>query len=334
MKQFILRNKKMLIILLIFILISGSIFFILYNKIKELEIKLEQTSNVEEKQNENTVSKNVNNDINQNIIENTVTNEVTSKKDKTNSAVSTNKATNNENKKTIASSPEKQPKPVVKEENNSIVNNNTNSENNSSSNVNNTANNTGITEEKKECSHEYVFVVGTAANCTREGVDTYACKLCGESYNEIIPIDPNNHFPKNAESLYCEGCNEKVYTCTKHKYVIEQLEYCKLKYTCSICGDFYTKFGGRMHNGHYFKFVEPIGDCLSEEYRVQIKCTICEGGIGMWVPPEDRYLTLLGFHKPDESNICTICNKTMQEYDGHVYSSYGMRNCILCGEEF
>ncbi len=63
--------------------------------------------------------------------------------------------------------------------------------------------------------HDYTSEITTAATCTENGVCTYTCAGCGDSYTETIPATGHN------------------YTCTEmdDSYI----------YTCETCGDRYTE---------------------------------------------------------------------------------------------
>lgn len=51
----------------------------------------------------------------------------------------------------------------------------------------------GIGGEEPECQHNYVSVVTRAPTCTVEGVRTYTCSLCGDSYTEAILATGHNY---------------------------------------------------------------------------------------------------------------------------------------------
>lgn len=44
----------------------------------------------------------------------------------------------------------------------------------------------------ESCTHDYVYSVTTPASCTEEGLATYTCRLCGDSYTEVIPKTEHN----------------------------------------------------------------------------------------------------------------------------------------------
>ena len=74
--------------------------------------------------------------------------------------------------------------------------------------------------------HDYVGVVTKAATCISEGVKTFTCSKCGDSYTEVIPVDANNHVGSTYEKeitpatfdteglmgIYCSDCNAELST--------------------------------------------------------------------------------------------------------------------------
>ena len=64
--------------------------------------------------------------------------------------------------------------------------------------------------------HSYVSEVTTAPTCTEEGVETYTCSVCGDTYTESIAA-------------------------TGHSYTSVENEDGSVTYTCSVCGDTYTE---------------------------------------------------------------------------------------------
>ena len=75
-------------------------------------------------------------------------------------------------------------------------------------------------EETGECNHSYTSRVTTYATCTKDGVRTYTCALCSNSYTVTIPAEGHSY-----------GAVVTAPTCTAQGYTT---------YTCSSCGDSYT----------------------------------------------------------------------------------------------
>ena len=70
------------------------------------------------------------------------------------------------------------------------------------------------------CTHSYTSEITTAATCEREGILTYVCSRCGDSYTEALPAKGHSYSSEVTQP-----------TCTAQGYTT---------YTCAGCGDRYT----------------------------------------------------------------------------------------------
>lgn len=94
-----------------------------------------------------------------------------------------------------------------------------------------------------KCEHEYTSAVTTPATCADEGVMTYTCSKCGNTYTENIPVDVKAH-------AYEEVVTKEA-TCTEDG---------EITYTCSVCGDAYTETVKAI--GHdYISAVTKVPTC-------------------------------------------------------------------------
>ncbi|MCD7805154.1 MAG: hypothetical protein LUH03_08420 [Oscillospiraceae bacterium] len=96
----------------------------------------------------------------------------------------------------------------------------------SSSNLSSTYNMTHVDlleDEDTECEHSYTSEVTTEATCTTDGVMTYTCSKCGDTYTETIAATGHS---------YDEGVVTTAATCTEDGV---------MTYTCTVCGDTYTE---------------------------------------------------------------------------------------------
>ena len=91
---------------------------------------------------------------------------------------------------------------------------------------------------ESDCEHDYVGVETQAPSCTVEGVTTYTCSKCGESYTEAIATIPHN---------YGEGVETQAPDCTNAGVKT---------YTCTVCGDVKTE--DIPANGH--NYVDDVCD--------------------------------------------------------------------------
>ena len=85
---------------------------------------------------------------------------------------------------------------------------------------------------ESDCEHDYVGVETQVPSCTVEGVMTYTCSKCQESYTEAIATIPHN---------YGEGVETQAPDCTNAGVKT---------YTCSVCGDVKTE--DIPANGHNY----------------------------------------------------------------------------------
>ena len=107
--------------------------------------------------------------------------------------------------------------------------------------------------------HNYESVVTTEATCTQNGLMTYTCSACGDSYTETINATGHTLTQVGAKAPTCteagyeayEHCSSCTYTTYKeiasdgHKYENSVTaptctEGGYTTYTCSVCGDTYT----------------------------------------------------------------------------------------------
>ncbi|MBR2320397.1 MAG: hypothetical protein IKA50_06420 [Clostridia bacterium] len=66
---------------------------------------------------------------------------------------------------------------------------------------------------ESDCEHDYVGVETQAPSCTVEGVMTYTCSKCGESYTEAIATIPHNYVEDIIDST-CTTTGTKTYECS------------------------------------------------------------------------------------------------------------------------
>ena len=92
--------------------------------------------------------------------------------------------------------------------------------------------------------HVYTSQVTTAPTCGAEGVRTYTCSVCGDTYTDAVSATGNHTYDNDCDTA-CNGCG-LVRTIT-HVYVavVTTAPTCGadgvMTYTCSVCGDYYTE---------------------------------------------------------------------------------------------
>ena len=113
----------------------------------------------------------------------------------------------------------------------------------------------------KTCSHNYEVEITKEATCSEDGVMTFTCSLCGDSYKEMIAKTGKHEYEETVtKEPTCTENGEKTYTCkncsdtymeeinaTGHEYEskVTKEATCKedgeITYTCTKYGDTYTE---------------------------------------------------------------------------------------------
>ena len=102
------------------------------------------------------------------------------------------------------------------------------------------SNNTWVTYSGA-CTHSYSSSITTAATCTKDGVKTYTCSKCGNSYTEAVAATGHSYV-----SGKCSKCGAAAATGCTHSYTykITTAATCTAAgvktYICSLCGHSYT----------------------------------------------------------------------------------------------
>ena len=167
------------------------------------------------------------------------------------------------------------------------------------------------TTEPTECSHEYKDSVTTEATCTAEGVKTFTCTKCGDSYTEAI--EKSEHTYKDAtctDAKTCSACGATEGEALGHSY---NKATCTKAETCSRCGS--TK-GSAL--GHNYK----DATCTTPK-----TCSRCGATSGKALGHTHKAVTCT------EGATCTVCG-TVIPAAGHSYKDAtctAPKTCATCG---
>ena len=142
-----------------------------------------------------------------------------------------------------------------------------------------------------ECKHAYSSTVTTAATCTADGVRTYTCSNCNDTYTEAI-TKLGHDYKSVVTAPTCEAGGYTTHTCSRCSHSYTDNETAKLghsytskvtkaatctedgvrTYTCSNCNDTYTEVITKL--GHDYKSVVTAPTCEAGGYTTHT-CSRC-----------------------------------------------------------
>ena len=92
------------------------------------------------------------------------------------------------------------------------------------------------------CDHEYYVESSTAADCYNDGIATYVCSLCGESYTDVFEYAlGHDYILQSATAADCVNNGVEIYACTRcdDSYSVVAAPALRHDYvdgTCTRCG--------------------------------------------------------------------------------------------------
>ena len=184
-----------------------------------------------------------------------------------------------------------------------------------------------VIEVEADHVHSYQEVSRTAPTCTEDGVTTYRCETCGDTYTETTPATGHSY----TAAVTAPTCTEKGYT----------------TYTCTVCGDHYTT-NEMAALGHDYAETTVPATC-TENGSVTHTCTRCGNSYTETLPATGHTYTVSGSEATCTEggktvHTCTVCGDTYTEttpalghdYEAVVtaptctedgYTTYTCRNC-------
>ncbi len=201
--------------------------------------------------------------------------------------------------------------------------------------------------------HEHIYVgeVTTPSTCIKEGVMTYTCSVCADSYDEPIPVGEHTEVITPAvaptcekkglsEGRHCSVCNEVLLAQTEidalgHSYegVITE-PTCDgrgyTEYTCEVCGKSYiSDYVDAL--GHSYEGVITEPTCDGRGYT-EYTCETCgKSYISDYVDAVGHTVVVKVGVAPtctqkglSDGEYCCVCNKVLSEQTvlealGHSY---------------
>ena len=188
-----------------------------------------------------------------------------------------------------------------------------------------------VIEVEADHVHSYQEVSRTAATCTGDGVTTYRCETCGDTYTETTPATGHSY----TAAVTAPTCTEKGYT----------------TYTCTACGDHYTANEVAALGHDYAETTVPA--TCTENGSVTHTCTRCGNSYTETLPATGHTYTVSGSEATCTEggktvHTCTVCGDTYTETTpalGHDYKAvvtaptctekgYTTYTCKRCGDTY
>ena len=188
-----------------------------------------------------------------------------------------------------------------------------------------------VIEVEADHVHSYQEVSRTAPTCTEDGVTTYRCETCGDTYTETTPATGHSY----TAAVTAPTCTEKGYT----------------TYTCTACGDHYTA-NEVAALGHDYAATTVPATC-TENGSVTHTCTRCSNSYTETLPATGHTYTVSGSEATCTEggktvHTCTVCGDTYTETTpalGHDYKAvvtsptctekgYTTYTCKRCGDHY
>ena len=186
-----------------------------------------------------------------------------------------------------------------------------------------------VIEVEADHVHSYQEVSRTAPTCTEDGVTTYRCETCGDTYTETTPATGHSY----TAAVTAPTCTEKGYT----------------TYTCTACGDHYTANEVAALGHDYAETTVPA--TCTENGSVTHTCTRCGNSYTETLPATGHTYTVSGSEATCTEggktvHTCTVCGDTYTETTpalGHDYKAvvtsptctekgYTTYTCRNCGD--
>ena len=190
--------------------------------------------------------------------------------------------------------------------------------------------------------HSYTSKITTNATCSTNGVRTYTCSGCGDSYTETIAAPGHNWTAATCTSKKtCSVCKSTSGEPLGHSYTskVTKAATCTTSgiktLTCSKCSNSYTETIPTTEHNYISIVVSPT--CVSNGYTVH-KCIVCEYSFSDTVTDKlshsfnDWYtITAVSCNANGvERHDCSVCGfyETNEiPTQGHSYSNGVCQNC-------
>lgn len=149
--------------------------------------------------------------------------------------------------------------------------------------------------------HEYRSEMTLAPNCGRQGVLTYVCEKCGDTYTEVLPATgAHNYTAETEKEATCKDAGVK-------------------KYTCTVCGSSYTEVIPKTSEHKLREEIAKEPTCGDPGLKT-VTCVICGESHTYDIPATGRHTydvtvtkEATGASAGEKKYTCTVCGKTYTE---------------------
>ena len=158
--------------------------------------------------------------------------------------------------------------------------------------------------ETTQCEHNYTSKVTTEATCTKDGVKTFTCSVCNDSYTEAIAATGKHNYTSKVTTEA---------TCTKDGVKT---------FTCSVCNDSYTEAIAATGKHNYISKVTTEATCSKDGVKT-FTCSMCK----------DSYTeSIAAGHKWTNATCtapktCSVCKLTEGDALGHTTDNGTCSRC-------
>ena len=166
-----------------------------------------------------------------------------------------------------------------------------------------TENNGTPSSESIQCEHNYTSKVTTEATCTKDGVKTFTCSVCKDSYTEAIAATgKHNYTSKVTTEATCTKVGVKTFT-------------------CSVCNNSYTEAITATGKHNYTSKVTTEATCTKDGVKM-FTCSVCNNSY-------TEAIIAIG-HTVNTNNVCTVCNQqALQMTNQEIENANKITNILI-----
>ena len=162
--------------------------------------------------------------------------------------------------------------------------------------------------ETAQCTHNYISKITTEANCVKDGVETFTCTMCNDSYTESIAATGEHNYTSKVTTEA---------SCTK-----DGVE----TFTCTVCNDSYTESIAATGEHNYTSKVTTEASCTKNGIKT-FSCSVCKYSYTESIEAVGHKWINATCNTP---KMCVVCEETVGKGLGHTTNN-GI--CSRCGKD-